>query len=126
MVKLIGYNDSAIKNLSSIIVFVHHGNMKYKVLCEVEDCSGHMILGRDEALRMKYVDFTHIQEQTVIANLEKNVNSGKKEQVKATNEPVRPVIQQSTDSSITIMSRHTSCPPQRNTYWKSMHMYSKG
>ena len=55
--KLIGYNDSPIKDVGSIIAFLYHGNQKYIVLCKVADSSGHMILGRDQALRMKYIDF---------------------------------------------------------------------
>ena len=55
--KLIGYNDSPIKSLGCIIVFLHHANEKDKVLCEVAGSNSHRILGRDQALRMKYVDF---------------------------------------------------------------------
>ena len=50
-VKLIVYHDSPIKNLGSIIVFLYHGNGKFKVA----DSSGHMILGRDQALGMKFL-----------------------------------------------------------------------
>ena len=50
-VKQIGYTDSSIKNFHSITVFLYHGNEKYKVLYEVEDSSGHAILGRDQVLR---------------------------------------------------------------------------
>ena len=100
--KLIGYTDTTIKNLGSIRVFLYHDNEKYKVHCEVADRSGHRILGRDQALRMKYVDFTQIQQPTVNSKPEKTIMAVQKEQVKAATEPVRLVIQQSTDSTITI------------------------
>ena len=47
MVKLVGYNDCQVNNPGSITVFLYHGNKKHKVLCEVADSSGHMILGRE-------------------------------------------------------------------------------
>ena len=83
-VKLIGYNNRPIKNLGSIIVFLYHGNEKFKVLCEVADRNGHMILGRDQTSRMKYIDFPQIQEPIVNAKPEKYQGCWK-EQVKIGN-----------------------------------------
>ena len=60
-VMLIGYNDSPVKNLVSIIVFLYNGNEKYKVLCEVVHSNSNMVLGTDQAMKMKYVDFAQIQ-----------------------------------------------------------------
>ena len=110
MLKLIGYNDSPNKIIGSNIVFLYHGNEKYKVLCEVEDSSGHMILGRDQTLRMKYVEFPWNQETAVNAEPEKTIKEIQKEQVNAATEPVRLVIQQSTNSSITINSKTYQLP----------------
>ena len=101
MVKLIGYNDNPTKNHDSIIVFIYHGDGEYKVLCEVTESSGHMILGRDQILRTKYVDFSQIQVLAVNAKPEKTIKAVQKEQVKPATKPVRPVIQQSTESNIT-------------------------
>ena len=49
---------------------------------------------------MKYVASLQIQESTVNVKPEKTIKEVQKEQVKTTTEPVKPVIQQSTDSSI--------------------------
>ena len=75
----IGDNDNPIKNLGSIIAFLYYGNDKYKVLCEVADSSGHMILSRDQALRMKYVEFPKIQEHTVNVKQGKTIKAVQKE-----------------------------------------------
>ena len=68
--------------------------MKYNILCEIVDSSGHMILGRNQAMRMKYVDFPQIQEPTVNVKPEKKpIKAVQKEQVTAATEPVRAAIQ---------------------------------
>ena len=69
-----------------------------------------MILGRDLALRMKYFDFPQTEEPTVNAKPEKAIKVVQKEQVKDATESVRPVIQQSTDSSITINGKAHQLP----------------
>ena len=69
-----------------------------------------MILGRDQVLRMKYVDFPHIQVPTVHVKPEKTIKAVQEELVKAATEQVRPVIQQSTDSSITISGKADQLP----------------
>ena len=79
MLNLIGYNDRPIKNLGSILVFLWHGNVKYKVLCEVADSSGYMILGRDQTLWMKDVEFPQIQEPMVNAKPGKTMKVVQKE-----------------------------------------------
>ena len=61
------------------MVFLYHGNEKYKVLCEVADSSGHVILGRDQALMMKDVDLPQIQEPTINVKLEKTIKAVQKE-----------------------------------------------
>ena len=106
-VKVIGNNDSPIKNLSSIIVFFYHGNEKYKVLCEVADRSRHIVLGRDQASRIKYVYFPQISVQAPNMKPEKTIKAVQKEHVKLATEPVRPVIQQSIDAVSPSMARHT-------------------
>ena len=90
--KLIGYKDSSIKNPGSNLVFLYLDNEKYKILCEVVETSSHMTLGRAQALRMIYLDFLHNQEPTVSATPGKTIKAVQKEHVKATTEPVRPVI----------------------------------
>ena len=97
--KLIGYNDSPIKNLGFIIVFLYHGNEKFNVLSKVADSSSHIILAREQALRMKYVDFPLIQVPTINEKPGKTIKAVQKEQVKAATEPV---IKRSTGNSITI------------------------
>ena len=109
-VKLIGYNYSPIKNLGSIIVFLYHGNVTYKVLCKAIDSSGHMILGRVQAPRMKYIDFPQTQVPAVNAKPKKTILAVQEEQVKAAAEPVRPLIQQSKDSGITITGKTQQLP----------------
>ena len=74
-VKPIGYNDSSIKNLGSIIVFLCHSNEIYRVLCEVAERSSHMILGRNHTLKMRYVDLPQIQVPTGNAKPRENHQS---------------------------------------------------
>ena len=69
-----------------------------------------MILSRDKALRKKYVDFPQIQVPTVNAKPEKTIKTVQEEQVKATTEPVKPIIQQSTCNSITISGKTNQLP----------------
>ena len=108
--KLIGHNDSPVKNLLSIIVFLYHGNEKNKDQCEVADNSGHMILGRDQALRMKYVDLPQIPSANSQYETSENNQTVQEEEEKAATEPARPVIQHSTESSITITGRTHQLP----------------
>ena len=69
-----------------------------------------MLLGRKQALMMKYVDFLQIQVSTVNMKPEKTIKAVQEEQVKVATEPVRPVIQQSTGSSITINGKTHQLP----------------
>ena len=66
-VNLKGYNDSPVGNLGSCIVYLYHGNKMFRVLCEVSESKGHMILGRKQALVMEYVSFPKIQKPAVQA-----------------------------------------------------------
>ena len=113
--KLICYNDSPIKNSGSITVVFYHGSEKYKVLCEVADSSGHMILDRNQAPRMNYIDFAKIQVPTVNVNPGKTIKAVQEEHVRARTELVRPFIQQSLDSSITITGKTHQLSPQKDT-----------
>ena len=67
------------------MVFLYHGNVKYKVLCEGEGSSGHMIPGRHQAVKMKFADFPQMQEPTVNVKPEKTIMAVQKEQVKTPN-----------------------------------------
>ena len=78
-------------------------------MCELADSKAHMILGRHQALRMKYVDFPEIQEPAVNAKPEKAIKAVQK----AVTEPVRPVIQESADSSITINGKPHQLPTRK-------------
>ena len=49
-VNLKGYNDSPVGNLGSCIVYLYRGNKMYRVLSEVADSKGHMILGRKQVV----------------------------------------------------------------------------
>ena len=59
-VNLKGYNDNPVGNLGSCIGYLYHDNKIYRVLCEVADRKGRMILGRKQALVMEYVSFPEI------------------------------------------------------------------
>ena len=50
-----GYSDRPVMKLGSCTVFLYHGNEKYRVLYEEAESKGHMILGKEQSLRMKYV-----------------------------------------------------------------------
>lgn len=41
-----GYNDSLVENFGFCIVCFYYGNKIFRVLCEVVDSKGYMILGR--------------------------------------------------------------------------------
>ena len=72
-VNLKGYNDSPVENLDSCIVYLYHGNKIFRVLCEVADSKGHMILGRKQALIMEYVNFPEIQKPAVQAKTDRSI-----------------------------------------------------
>ncbi|PFX17550.1 Uncharacterized protein K02A2.6 [Stylophora pistillata] len=61
-VNLKGYNDSPVGNLGSRIVYLYHGNKMFRVLCEVADSRGHMILGRKQAFIMELTQLGVIKE----------------------------------------------------------------
>ena len=74
-VNLKGYNDRPVGNLGSCIVYLYHGNKIYRVLCEVTDSKGHVILGRKQALVMEYVSFPEIQKPAVQAKAERSIKT---------------------------------------------------
>ena len=74
-VNLKGYNDSPVENLGSWIVYLYHGNKIFRVLCEVADSKGHMILGRKQALIMEYVNFPEIQKPAVQAKTDRSIKT---------------------------------------------------
>ena len=103
-----GYNDSPVENLASCIVYLYHGNKMYRVLCEVTDSKGHMILGRKQALDMECVSFPEIHKPAVQAKTDRSIKTLMEEPAKTTNgvqkciDPVVPVIQKRTQERITI------------------------
>ena len=59
----------------------------YRVLCEVADSKGHMILGRKQALVMEYVSFPEIQKPAVQGKTERSIKTLVEEPVKPSNGP---------------------------------------
>ena len=78
-----GYNDSPVENLGSCSVYFNHGKQPYKVSFEVTDSKGHMILGRQQALLMRYVSFPEIQQQAAKAKVDTSIKT-------ITDKPVKP------------------------------------
>lgn len=124
-VNLKGYNDSPVENLGSCIVYLYHGNKIFRVLCEVADSKGHMILGRKQALIMEYVNFPEIQKPGVQAKTDRSIKTIVEEPAKTTNgpviprvqkctDPVVPVIQSSTKEKITINGKTHSLPTTKD------------
>ena len=108
-VDLIGYNDSPVKNLGSCVVFLYHGKETYRILCEVADSRGYMILGRQQALRMNYVKFPEIHKPAIKATAEKTVKqvtTGQDEGSK----PVIPVIKRPSRDQITAQGKTHQLP----------------
>ena len=68
-----GYGDSPVENLGSCTVYMFHGRQKYRVRCEVVDSRGYLILGREQAMQMKYVLFPGIQPPQVEAKAETTI-----------------------------------------------------
>ena len=106
-VNLKGYNDSLVENLGSCIVYLYHGNKMYRVLCEVADSKGHMILGRKQALVMEYVSFPEIQKPTVHAKTDRSIKTLVEEPAKTTNGPVIPRVQKCTDPVVPVIQSRT-------------------
>ena len=99
---LLRYNNSPVETLGSCIVFLYHGNEKYRVLCEVADRKCHKILCRQWSLTIKYVDFPKICEATIDAKPEKMTKTVQKEPATAALRPLTSAIQSSTNEIITI------------------------
>ena len=106
-VNLKGYNDSPVKNLRSCIVYLYHGNKTFRVLCEVADSKGHMILGRKQALAMEYIRFPEIQKPAVQAKAERSVKTLVEEPAKTTDGPAIPRVQKCTDPVVAVIQKHT-------------------
>ena len=106
-VNLRGYNDSPVENLGSCVVYLHHGDKKYRVLTQIADSKGHMILGRNQALFMGYVAFPGIQEPAVQAKMGMTVKkvTGETPKIQKQINPIVPVIQECTDDKITISDK---------------------
>jgi len=106
-VNLKGYNDSPVENLGSCIVYLYHGNKRYRALCEVADSKGRMILGRKQALVMEYVSFPEIQEPAVQAKTDTSIKTAKEEPAKSTNGPKIPRAQERTDPAVPVIQERT-------------------
>lgn len=106
-VNLKGYNDSPVGNLGSCIEYLYHGNKMYRVLCEVVDSKGHMILGRRQALVMEYASFPEIQKPAVQAKTDRSIKTLVEKPSKPTNGPVIPRIQKCTDHVVPVIQKRT-------------------
>ena len=106
-VNLKGYNDSQVGKLGSCIVYLYHGNRMYRVLCEVADSKGHMILGRKQALVMEYGSFPEIQKPAVQAKTDRSIKTLVEKPLKSTNGPVIPRIQKCTDPVVPVIQKRT-------------------
>ena len=93
-------NDSPVKNLGSCIVYLYHGNKTFRVLCEVADSEGHMILGRKQA-------FPEIQKPAVQAKTERSVKTLVEEPAKTTDGPAIPRVQKCTDPVVPVIQKRT-------------------
>ena len=102
-----GYNDSPVENLASCIVYLDHGKKIFRVLYEVADSKGHMILGRKQALIMEYVNFPEIQKLAVQAQTDRSIKTLVEEPAKTTDGPVIPRVQKCTDSMVPVIQRST-------------------
>ena len=120
-VNLKGYNDSPVENLGSCVVYLYHGDKKYRVLTEVADSKGHMILGRKQALLMEYVSFPKIQQPDVQSKTDMSIKTVIDERPKSTGNPVTsrvqeqmnpvvPKIQECSDDKITIGGKTHQLP----------------
>ena len=95
------------KTFGSYIVYLYHGNKIYRVLCEVADSKGHMILGRKQALVMEYVSFPEIQKPAVQAKTDRSIKTLVEEPAKTTNGPVIPRVQKCTDPVVPVIQKCT-------------------
>ena len=102
-----GYNDSPVENLGSCIVYLHHGNKIFRVLCEVADSKDHLIQGRKQALIMAYVNFPEIQKTAVQAKTDRSIKTLVEEPAKTTDGPVIPRVHKCTDPVVPVIQRST-------------------
>lgn len=102
--KLNRYNESSFENLGSCIVYLYHGNKKYRVLCEVAKSKGHMILGRKQALVMGYINFPEMLQPTMIGE---SVKSLAEERVRSIDCPRVPSVQESSIPEVPVIQEHT-------------------
>ena len=100
-----GYNNVPVKNFGSCILYLHHGEHIYKANFEVAESSGPVILGRQQALKMNYVQFPKIVKPvipTASASIKKTSSSPAV--------AMTPVIKQTTNHSITINDKTHQLP----------------
>ena len=102
-VTLSGYNDAPVQNLGSCHVYLYHGSNSYKILCQVADSRGPMLLGRHDALKLGYVNFPSINPPEVKAKAETTIKA-------VAVEPVIPQVQKITSHSITVNGKTHQLP----------------
>ena len=95
------------KTLVPALVHLYHGNKIFRVMCEVTDSKGHMILGRKQALIMEYVNFPEIQKPAVQAKTDRSIKTLVEEPAKTNDGPVIPSVQKCTDPVVPVIQRST-------------------
>ena len=61
-VHIIAYDDNAVKVIGSCIVHAHSGKTVYKLECQVTKAEGYIILERDTALKVNYINFPEVKQ----------------------------------------------------------------
>ena len=60
-VLIIAYDDNAVKVMGSCTIHAHSGKTVYKLECQVTKTEGYVILGRDTAIKMNYVNCPEVK-----------------------------------------------------------------
>lgn len=102
------YNNVPVKNFGSCFLFLYHGERVYKVKFEAAESNDPVILGRDQALKMNYVQFPVIT-KPVISTAPAFIK--KTSSVSAV--AVAPVIKQTASNSITINGKTHHIPTSK-------------
>ena len=55
------YGGKPAHNLGLCIAYMHNGHKIYRVLCQVTDTKGYLILDREQAQQMNYIHYSEIQ-----------------------------------------------------------------
>lgn len=106
--QLRSYNNVPVKNFGSCFLFLYHGEHVYKVKCEVAESNGPVILGREQALKMNYVQFLAITKPVI-----STAPAFMKKTSSVPAVAVAPVIKQTTSNNITIKDKTNHIPTSK-------------